>query len=54
MGFQVLQGEMIIFIREELEDKGKEGWLPALKYETEQEMLLKSLLSGGNDEACAV
>lgn len=31
MGFQVSQDEMIIFIRGELEDKGKEGWLLALK-----------------------
>lgn len=53
MGFQVSQDEVIIFIREELEDKGKEGWLLALKYEMEQETPLKSLLPDGNDEACA-
>lgn len=54
MGFRVSQDEVIIFIREELEDKGKEGWLLALKYEMEQEALLKSLLSNGKDEACAM
>lgn len=54
MGFQVLQDEVIIFIREELDDKGKEGWLLALKYKPEQETLLKCLLSDGNGEACAV
>lgn len=54
MGFQVSQDKVIIFIREGLEDKGKEGWLLALKYKPEQETLLKSRLSDGNDEVCAV
>lgn len=54
MGFQVSQDEAIIFIRVELGDKGQEGQLLALKYETDQEMLLKSLLSDGNSKACAV
>lgn len=54
MGFQVSQDEVIIFIKGELEDKGKERWLLALKYRTEQETLLKFLLSDGNDKACGM
>ena len=40
MGFQVSQDEIMIFIRGELEDKGKEGWLLALETKMEAGTLL--------------
>lgn len=40
MGFQVSQDEIMIFIRGEQEDKGKEGWLLALETKMEAGTLL--------------
>lgn len=40
MGFQVLQNEIMIFIREEREDEGKEGCLLALETKMEAATLL--------------